>query len=89
MARLDWLGDAKQLARHPLSWGGGSPTAARLCERPNDHELDENLTLLVWRDVIRTNSAERTTALVSEFKYTLLQDAAVKSTSFSVRRRSP
>ncbi len=86
MARLDGLGEAKILARTCSVLGRrfARPLLSYLSDLTSS-QLDENLTLLVGRDVIRPigNASDGR----YEFKHALLRDAAYESMLFSVRRR--
>lgn len=86
MARLDGLGDAKLLAQTCSVLGRrfARPLLTYVSDLKTT-QLDENLTLLVGRDVIRPIG--RAVDGRYEFKHALLRDAAYESMLFSVRRR--
>ena len=86
MARLDRLGDAKQLAQTCSVLGRrfARPLLVEVADlAPAD--LDANLALLVEHDVIRTISGSGSGRY--EFKHALLRDAAYESLLLSRRRR--
>ena len=86
MARLDRLGDAKQLAQTCAVLGRrfALPLLSHVTDLPQDH-VEINLATLVAHDVIRPIGGAG--AGRYEFKHALLRDAAYECMLLSTRRR--